>query len=331
MSQSDEVIVGLNAVIVAVTDEQPRVLTLRGAGHGLGGADRQDADLDALPFGPLDPTRDRTLELALRGWVREQAGVEVGYVEQLYTFGDKNRDPRESQGGPRVISIGYLSLVREDSLPRASGHWRGWYDFLPWEDWRQGRPRSLEQTLEPALDRWVESAEDRLSLHRRRERVDIAFGLAGSPWDGYRALDRYELLYEAGLVVEAVREGSEADGVGAIAGNQHGRAMRFDHRRILATAISRLRGKIKFRPVVFELVPPTFTLLQLQRVAEALAGQPLHKQNFRRLVEKGGLVEGTGQQISGTGGRPAELFEFRREVLRERPQPGMRLPGLPSQ
>ena len=106
--------------------------------------------------------------------------------------------------------------------------------------------------------------------------------------------------------------------------------MGFDHRRILATALTRLRGKIKYRPVVFELLAPTFTLLQLQRVVEALAGQRLHKQNFRRLVEKGGLVEGTGQLTSGTGGRPAELFRFRREVSRERPAPGVGLPGLPS-
>jgi hypothetical protein len=103
--------------------------------------------------------------------------------------------------------------------------------------------------------------------------------------------------------------------------------MALDHRRILATALGRLRGKIKYRPVVFELLSPTFTLLQLQRVVEALAGVRLHKQNFRRLVEKGGLVEGTGQLDPKTGGRPAELFCFRREVLRERPAPGIGLPG----
>ena len=95
--------------------------------------------------------------------------------------------------------------------------------------------------------------------------------------------------------------------------------MALDHRRILATALGRLRGKLKYRPVVFELLPASFTLLQLQRVVEALAGVGLHKQNFRRLVETGGLVEGTGRQHPPTGGRPAELFVFRREVLRERP------------
>jgi hypothetical protein len=104
--------------------------------------------------------------------------------------------------------------------------------------------------------------------------------------------------------------------------------MVLDHRRIVATALGRLRGKLKYRPLVFELLPPFFTLLQLQRVVEALAGIRLHKQNFRRLVETAGLVEGTGRVDTRTGGRPAELFAFRREVLRERPAPGVGLPGL---
>jgi hypothetical protein len=78
--------------------------------------------------------------------------------------------------------------------------------------------------------------------------------------------------------------------------------------------------------VIFELMPPAFTLLQLQRAVEALAGGRLHKQNFRRLVAHEGLVEPTGQISSQTGGRPAELFRFRRGVILERPAPGVRLP-----
>jgi hypothetical protein len=80
--------------------------------------------------------------------------------------------------------------------------------------------------------------------------------------------------------------------------------------------------------VVFELLPRAFTLLALQRTVEALAGGRLHKQNFRRLVEDGGLVEGTGKRVGSTGGRPAELFRFRREVLRERPAPGVGVPRI---
>jgi hypothetical protein len=70
-----------------------------------------------------------------------------------------------------------------------------------------------------------------------------------------------------------------------------GAAMSNDHRRILATGMARLRAKIKYRPVVFELMPEEFSLLQLQQTVEALAGRGLHKQNFRRLIEQQALVE----------------------------------------
>ena len=103
--------------------------------------------------------------------------------------------------------------------------------------------------------------------------------------------------------------------------------LKLDHRRIAAVALARLRGKLNYRPVVFELLPERFTLLDLQRTVESLAGVRLHKQNFRRLVEKGGLVEATGRRDYETGGRPAGLFRFRREVLLERPAPGVGLPG----
>ena len=103
--------------------------------------------------------------------------------------------------------------------------------------------------------------------------------------------------------------------------------MRFDHRRILATAMGRLRAKIKYRPVIFELMPAAFTLTELQKTVESIAGRHLHKQNFRRLVEQGQLVEPTGTTRLTTGGRPAQLFRFRREVLPERPAPGLRYAG----
>ena len=104
--------------------------------------------------------------------------------------------------------------------------------------------------------------------------------------------------------------------------------MAFDHRRITAQALGRLRGKLGYRPVVFELLPTHFTLRHLQRVVEALWGGTVHTQNFRRLVEKGGLVERTGAFDTGTGGRPAELYRFRREVILERPAPGVGPPGM---
>jgi hypothetical protein len=337
------VVIVLNGVIVAVTDDRPRILTVKNPDDSLGvqTADLGDgAALDALPFGPLDPAADRTLELGLNGWVREQTGIELGYVEQLYSFGDRNREPGVRQGGPRVISIAYLALVREEQLSvRGEANWRDWYEYFPWEDWLWRRPSMIDEQIAPALARWAKAAIDTSLRSRRQERIEIAFGLEGAPWDQERVLERYELLYEAGLVAEqaldtivAGRERQESQKSSKGSSRQTktsllGRPMALDHRRILATALGRLRGKIKYRPVVFELLSPTFTLLQLQRVVEALAGVRLHKQNFRRLVEKGGLVEGTGQLDPKTGGRPAELFCFRREVLRERPAPGIGLPG----
>jgi hypothetical protein len=312
--------IGLNAVIVAVTDETPRVLTVRSSEH----LRRVDGDRVALPFGPLDPERDRTLERCVRGWVREQTGLRLGYVEQLYTFGDRHRDPIERRGGPRVISVAYVALVREGKLAGNSrAGWVDYYDFLPWEDWREGRPSLIDHGILPRLKGWAESAEERPIRDTRRERVAITFGLGGASWDGEKVLERYELLYEAGLLAESTKTPHS----GSAGPSLPGRPMALDHRRMAATALGRLRGKIRYRPVVFELLPPTFTLFQLQRVVEALAGVRLHKQNFRRLVDRGGLVEGTGRLDLHTGGRPAEQFRFRREVLRERRAPGVGLPG----
>ena len=154
----------------------------------------------------------------------------------------------------------------------------------------------------------------------RRRRAALTFGLDGREWNEELVLQRYELLYEAGLTPESRRGQAEP------AAPAPGRPMLADHRRILATGIARLRAKIKYRPVVFELMPATFTLLQLQRSVEALAGQRLHKPNFRRLIEQQDLVEETGETTSEAIGRPAKLYRFRHAVLAERAVAGTKLP-----
>ncbi len=297
--------VDLEAVIVAVTDEAPRVLTL-------------GEEPVSIPFGRLDPDRDLTLDRGLRRWVSEQTGLEVGYVEQLYTFGDRDRSGTEEV---RLLSVAYLGLVSEEK-PSEDAAWRFWYEFLPWEDHRDGRPAVIDDVIGPALRRWAAAPDEVDEQTLRRRRVDISFGLGAAPWDGVRVLERYELLYEAGLVVEHYRDRRSAEPRDLPAS----RSLAHDHRRILATGIGRLRGKLTYRPVVFELLPDLFTLTQLQRVVEAMAGTRLHTQNFRRLVERGGLVEATGSFDTHTGGRPAELFRYREEVVGERPRPGFGFP-----
>lgn len=330
MTHSAETLILLNAVILAVTDEVPRFLvTKRG--------ERAPGDNNpALPYGPFEPSHHRTLEIALRGWVKEQAGLPIGYVEQLYTFGDRYRDPRELDGGPRVVSVGYLALVRE-APPPGDAEWLDCYDFLPWEDWRGGRPGSINEIIIPVLNDWSQLAENKPETSARQERISIAFGTVEAGWDSTRVLERYEILYEAGLVIEADRDHSvQATGSkggmlsSAIRKNTQavtGRVAALDHRRMMATALGRVRGKLQYRPVVFELLTDKFTLLQLQRVAESLAGVDLHKQNFRRLVVNNRLVVATGKLDRNSSGRPAELFRFRRDVLQERPAPGVGIPA----
>jgi hypothetical protein len=321
---ADSVVIELGAVIVAVSGDQPRVLVVRRAG-----ADGEAPEA-SLPAGRFDPSAHRTLEEGLRASVAEATAQKVGYVEQLYTFGDRGRYPAERGGGRRVVSVGYFALTGPPKAsPDADSAWDDWYRYFPWEDWRRGRPEILDASVLPRLEAWAQTAADPRDRDLRRDRIAVCFGSDDAVPDEEKVLERYELLYEAGLVAEAARDRQREDGVVASCQPSPplGEAMRFDHRRILATAMGRLRGKLKYRPVVFELMPPAFTLLGLQRAVEAVAGLHLHKQNFRRLVEQGGLVERTGKLVAQGAGRPAEQFRFRSEVFRERPAPGVRLPS----
>jgi hypothetical protein len=299
----------LIAVLVAVTDGEPRVLTIQGE--------------RALPSGPFQLAH-RSLQSGLRAWVERQTGLPLGYVEQLYTFADSDRAGATAQ---HVISISYLGLTREQ--PAAGEYvasWRGWYEYFPWEDHRLGTPPLIEKALKRGLSAWASDSPDRGQQRNRRQRVAMLFGLEDHAWNEELILQRYELLYEAGLIPEAKRGASATASGDSALSAATGKSMILDHRRILATGIARLRAKIKYHPVVFELMPDTFTLLQLQRCVEALAGRLVHKPNFRRLIEQQELIEETGELSQDTGGRPAKLFRFRGAVFAARAIAGTKLP-----
>jgi len=283
----------LIAVLVAVTAGDARVLTIE-SGY-------------ALPSGPLEPGH-RSLQAGMRAWVERRTHHPLGYVEQLYTFADQQRGHQS-----RSISISYLGLTREAVVPDAEARWVSWYDYFPWEDRRQKSSLTTDIIL-PRLKAW--GGQNRALA----ERIAGLFGGPGRRWNEELVLQRYELLYEARLIPEALRD--EPEPGESIPGAE----MTHDHRRILATAIARLRAKIKYRPVVFELLAKQFTLLELQMAMEALAGQGLHKPNFRRLIEQQELVEETGEYTSGLAGRPAKLFRFRPAVIEERAFSGSKLP-----
>lgn len=320
------IVIGLVAAIVAVHEGNPLILTAPRRDDDAEPTPKDEAH-DLLPFGPFDPIGHRTMEMGLRNWVKAQTGLRLAYAEQLYTFADRGRHAQPSDVTPHEISVGYLALTRDPlATPEPAHHggeWRSWYAFFPWEDWRAGKPAVLEDVIEPELRNWAAKTG-------QTDRLRLTFGLDGLPWDEESVLERYEFLYEARLVFEARRDGRRSAMARSTAPVIAGQPMQHDHRRILATAMGRLRGKLKYRPVIFELMPPSFTLYELQRTVEAIAGGHLHKQNFRRLVEKGGFVEPTGEVSTQTGGRPAALFRFRRDVLQERPAPGLRVKAVSS-
>lgn len=302
--------IGLSAVVIALREREAVVLTTHADDGAL-----------ALPFGPFNPDRDRTFELALRAFVSDQTGFHPGFVEQLYTFGDAGREAPRATPGPerrREISVGYLALTPEAApSPGMDAEWTRLFDIFPWEDWRAGRPALLD-ALNAALMAWA--GDD--AARRSRTQTLFAVG-AGRRWNEEKVLERYELLYEAGLVAEAARDRDQP-----LPAAPPGLTMASDHRRIVATGLGRLRSKLKYRPVLFDLAPETFTLSELQAAAEAVAGLALHKQNFRRGVERSGLVAPIGRMTAATGGRPAELFRFVGADPAGGPAPGLALPAL---
>ncbi len=195
-AQKHVVAIGLSAAIVSVAEERPCVLVVK----------HPDDNGDALPFGPFDPLQHRTLEIGLRTWVAEQTRLDLGYTEQLYTFGDRGRHELNQGEGPRVVSVGYLALTRQSGASQDT-LWRDWYRYFPWEDWRNEKPAIIAETIAPALRAFAKAAPDAGRAEMRRERARLCFGLEGMAWDEEKVLERYELLYEAGLTEESVRDG----------------------------------------------------------------------------------------------------------------------------
>ena len=188
----------------------------------------------ALPGGFL--RIDESLDDAAVRVLRMKAGLADAFVEQLYTFGRPDRDPRT-----RVISVAYYVLVDP-----------------------------------AALDRAVATADAGLRLAR----LDV-------PWPG-----------EIGGPVGATDEAGSP------------LALAFDHADILGMSVKRIRGKLDYAPIGFELLPDTFSLRDLRLVHEAILGRALNKDSFRRRMLDRGLVEPTGRRATGVGHRPPELYRF---------------------
>lgn len=275
--------VELIAVLVATTEGQPKVVTVNSGQN--------------LPCGPLELNHD-SIQSDLRDWILTETGHPVGFIEQLYT--SPNRDRLASSDGIPVISISYLGLLRETDNYPSTMEWENWYDFFPWDDCRTEKHQCVDEITD-RLYRWA--SKDSVNSDYQRRRISFLFGCNGYEWNEDFILQRYEILYESGLIAEA-------------GGNLYaGKPMYGNGRRILATAIASLRRKIKHQAIIFDLLPEKFTLLQLQQTVEAIIGRNLHKPNFRRLTEQQGIIEEIGEQENRTGGRPAKLYRYRQEII----------------
>jgi hypothetical protein len=309
------------AVLVAITDHTARVLTVDQG--------------KLLPNGPLMPLH-RSLQAGVRQWVEEQTQQPLGYLEQLYTFVDTNR---RNIDGHALVYVSYLGLVQETQMQELQSEalWRDWYDYFPWENHLDGMPSIITDFIVPVLLEWANTAEDLIVQQRRRQRIGLCWGLSEAflaggeltdtelvgehahesrEWIAEHVLLRYEMLYEGGLIPEAPNYPPTYQAVVLPDdwSQRIGVPMYYDHRRVIATAIARLRAKIEYRPLIFGLMPDVFTLSQLQQSVEALSGVRLHKQNFRRLLDSQNLVMETGESSSAQRGRPAKLYRFRHDI-----------------
>jgi hypothetical protein len=242
--------------------------------------------------------------------VKNQTGHELQSSEQLLAVPINSGDNITTR-----LSIGYLTLLINNSntnsqLADKGARWKNWYGFLPWEDWRNGRPPLLDEIILPKLQEWANHEGAYASgtdQQNTTSRIAYAFGLRGHDWSAIHVVARYDLMLEAGLLVESVTEGIwPKRNIDLLLGNAMGTAQR----RMLAIAMERLRKYLEPQPVIKQLMREEFTLTQLQECAEGILGKALHKQNFRRQIDNLKLVEKTGNNKQVTGGRPAALYRF---------------------
>jgi 8-oxo-dGTP diphosphatase len=208
--------VTVDVVIFALVDNDLQVLLVRRKYSPFAG-------VWAIPGGFV--RMNESLEEAAMRELAEETAVTDVYIEQLYTFGDPQRDPRT-----RVITVAYFALVPHHVI--------------------QHRPGD-----DAAETSW--------------------FSMSTLP------------------------------------------PLAFDHEEILNYALQRLRYKLEYTAVGFELLPDVFTLTELQHAYEIILGEKLDKRNFRRKILAAEILEETGRKKKEAEGRPATLYRYRRDAIAE--------------
>lgn len=221
----------------------------------------------ALPGGFVDI--EESLEDGAKRKLKEKTGIDNIYTEQLYTFGDVHRDKRT-----RVISVGNIALIeksnisfKEVDLQKKSG----WF----WIDKTLISSEKYEQYIENKHLLSLKSIDERIIMN-------------------------YEVTEKIGRDIFRRKETSYR------LLNNSTEELAFDHYRILDYGIDRLRNKVEYTPIAFNLLPRVFTVKELQNVYEAIMGREIL--NFRRKM--GEMIIETDEKIEGKPFRPAKVFKF---------------------
>lgn len=211
---------------------------------------------------------DETTEQAASRELEEETGVKNVYLEQLYTFSEPDRDPRM-----RVMSCSYMALVDFEKINVKAG------DDASKAEWFDISYRQISSELSS---------------------------------DGTKQTSHYELILKQNEnTLSAVIEKSRTISAGCSSDSyriieNHGIA--FDHARIIAYAMERLRGKIQYTDIALNLMPELFTLTELQKVYETILGKELLKPSFRRKIFAENIIEPTDEYCRSHGHRPPRLF-----------------------
>lgn len=220
----------------------------------------------ALPGGFVQP--NETTEQAAVRELHEETGVEDIYLEQLYTFSDIGRDPRTW-----VISCSYMALINSDKLELKAG------DDAVDAAWFKVSYHLLREEKKLIEDGYIKTLEYELKLSSDEEELSAVVARIMTAKTTSTGTD-YEIVSNEGLA--------------------------FDHAKIIAYAIERLRGKVNYTDIALHLMPKLFTLTELQQVYEVIMDKELLKAAFRRKVAD--LVTETDQYTENAGHRPSRLY-----------------------
>lgn len=209
-------------------------------------------DMWCLPGGFVGYNEE--LDEAPKRILKNETNLDNIYLEQLYTYGGVDRDPRM-----RVISTSYMSLIDKNMLDINLNKNASWFDITLFEE---------DNTVTIVLDNNIETLSFKIKKELRE-----------------KTTDRY-----AFKVIE-------------------NNSIAFDHPLVILSGLERLRNKIQYTDVVFNMMPKYFTLGELQKVYEVILGKKLLDPAFRRIIQD--KVKKTNKMKTGEGHRPSVLFEYK--------------------